>query len=89
MTIANSFSQFLDNIKVRNYEIISQRYKEITKKLNKKFYDIDSETANSLQVGSYGRYTGIKGISDLDMLFIIPNDVWGIYKDSPDRKSVV
>lgn len=85
MTIANSFSQFLDNIKVSNYEIISQRYKEITKKLNKKFYDIDSETANSLQVGSYGRYTGIKGISDLDMLFIMPNDMWGIYKDSPGK----
>lgn len=83
MTVAESFSKFLDNIKVDNYEKISQRYKEITKKLNKTYRDTDSEVANSLQVGSYGRYTGIKGISDLDMLYIMPQGKWDTYKDSP------
>ena len=38
MTVAESFSKFLDNIKVDNYEKISQRYKEITKKLNKTYW---------------------------------------------------
>lgn len=83
MTISDSFSLFLDNIKVDKYEAIGQRYKEITKKLNKTFRDTASETANTLQVGSYGRYTGIKGISDLDMLYIMPQNKWNDYKDSP------
>ena len=64
MTIEDSFSKLLDGIKVDNYETISARYKEITKKLNKTYRNTDSEDANSLQVGSYGRYTGIRGISD-------------------------
>jgi len=72
MTIAKSFETFLDNIKVSNYETIGNRYKEITKKLNKTYRDTESETDNCLQVGSYGRYTGIDGISDLDMLYIMP-----------------
>lgn len=52
MTVSSSFSTFLDNIKVDNYEKIGSRYNEITKKLNKTFRDTDSETANSLRVGS-------------------------------------
>ncbi len=74
MTTAEAFSTFLDNIKVSSEQakLIRNRYNEITKKLNKTFRDTDSETANSLRVGSYGRYTGIKGISDLDMLYIMP-----------------
>ena len=83
MTTSTSFSTFLDNIKVDNFQKIGDRYKEITRKLNKTFRDTDSETANSLQVGSYGRYTGIKGISDLDMLYIMPKSKWDIYKNSP------
>lgn len=83
MTTSTSFSTFLDNIKVDNYEKIGNRYEEITKKLNKTFRDTDSKTANSLRVGSYGRYTGIKGISDLDMLYIMPKSKWDTYKNSP------
>ena len=85
MTTAEAFSTFLDNIKVgsEQAELIRKRYNEITKKLNKKFRDTDSETANSLRVGSYGRYTGIKGISDLDMLYIMPNSLWETYEDKP------
>ena len=85
MTTAEAFSTFLDNIKVSSEqaELIRNRYNEITKKLNKTFRDTDSETANSLRVGSYGRYTGIKGISDLDMLYIMPNSLWETYEDKP------
>ncbi len=85
MTISLSFKTFLDKIKIDNAEIISDRYHEITKKLNKTFRDSESETENCLQVGSYGRYTGIKGISDLDMLYIMPINKWGEYKNKPDK----
>lgn len=85
MTEKEAFAIFLENIKVSSERAdkVRDRYNEITKKLNKKFRDTDSETANSLRVGSYGRYTGIKGISDLDMLYIMPNSLWETYEDKP------
>ncbi|MBD2791368.1 nucleotidyltransferase [Xenorhabdus sp. 42] len=81
MSIADIFKDFFNNLKVENAEQVSLRYGEITKSLNKKFRDSESTTANMLQVGSYGRYTGIKGISDLDMLYIMPRSKWDTYKN--------
>jgi hypothetical protein len=85
MTTAGAFEIFLNNIKVDDYDQIGRRYHEITKKLNQKFRNTDSDIANCLQVGSYGRYTGIKGISDLDMLYIMPNNQWNGYKNNPSQ----
>jgi hypothetical protein len=80
VSVSEMFQQFLDNLKIDNAETISLRYGEITACLNKKFRDTESKTANSLQVGSYGRWTGIKSISDLDMLYIMPSSKWDDYK---------
>ncbi len=81
MTVSEMFSGFLDNLKVDNADQIGLRYGEITSSLNKKFRDTESKTANTLQVGSYGRWTAIKGISDLDMLYIMPKGKWDTYKN--------
>ena len=81
MSITDKFKRFLTNIKVQNDAQIELRYGEITSALNKEFRDSESKTANNLQVGSYGRWTAIKGISDLDMLFIVPASQWDKYKD--------
>jgi hypothetical protein len=76
------FREFLTHLAVDNATQISLRYGEVTAVLNKKFRDTESKTANSLQVGSYGRWTAIKGISDLDMLYTMPRGKWDDYKDS-------
>lgn len=81
MTVAEIFEQFLNNIAIDNKEQISDRYGEITRALNKKYRDTESKIANSLQVGSYGRFTAIKGISDLDMVYIMPKSEWERFKD--------
>jgi len=81
MTVAEMFEQFLNNLEIDNKAQISDRYGEITCALNKAFRDTDSKTANSLQVGSYGRGTAIKGVSDLDMLYLMPASSWDKYKD--------
>lgn len=86
MSIADTFKQFLSNLAVDNAQTISDRYGEITCALNKKFRDTESKTANTLQVGSYGRHTAIKGISDLDMLYIMPKGEWDNYKDGCQSK---
>ncbi|QBG92236.1 SMODS domain-containing nucleotidyltransferase [Xanthomonas oryzae] len=79
MSVAEMFSGFLGNLAVDNSETISLRYGELTAALNKKFRDTESKTDNTLQVGSFGRKTGIKGISDLDMLYIMPKGKWTEY----------
>ena len=81
MNTSETFKEFLSNIKIKDdrADDISYRYGRITKALNQEFRDTDSKTANSLRVGSYGRYTGIDGISDLDMLYIMPASKWADY----------
>lgn len=81
MATSEMFRDFLINLGVDNAGQISLRYGEVTAALNKKFRDTDSKTANSLQVGSYGRWTAIKGISDLDMIYIMPKSKWDDYKN--------
>ena len=69
---AAHFEQFRKNLAVRNEADISTSYKEITKRLNKDYWDLESESDHCLQVGSYGRCTAIHGVSDLDMVFELP-----------------
>ncbi len=79
MSVSDMFSDFIDNLAISNAETISLRYGELTASLNKQFRDTESKTANTLQVGSFGRKTGINGISDLDMLYIMPKTKWDDY----------
>ena len=50
---------------------ISSRYHTMTRAINREFWKSDSETQNSLYVGSYGRGTAID-TSDLDILVELP-----------------
>ncbi|QOY52730.1 SMODS domain-containing nucleotidyltransferase [Candidatus Sulfurimonas baltica] len=80
MGVAEKFQNFCSNIRISDTNVsnISYRYKQITKRLNTDFYVSTSETNHSLYVGSYGRDTEIH-ISDIDMLFILPYDVYVQY----------
>lgn len=71
------FKVFRDNIAVSNAGDISTSYAAITTRLNKDFWNQESDVYHRLQVGSYGRGTAIHGISDLDMIFELP---WSIYE---------
>lgn len=79
MKVGETFKDFLSNLAVKNDATIELRYGEITSALNKKFRDTESKKDNCLQVGSYGRWTAINGISDLDMLYIMPKGKWQDY----------
>jgi hypothetical protein len=79
MGLAEWFSGFNSNLIVVNGETISNRYKEITKRLNTDYWTTTSDTAHSLYVGSYGRNTAIRGFSDLDMIFELPNSIYAQY----------
>ncbi len=82
MGVGEDFATFKDNYQITQDMIgsISYRYKRITRQLNTDFRDNTSDTANSLYVGSYGRDTAAKGLSDLDMAFILPYAEYAKYK---------
>lgn len=87
MNVSSTFQEFLQNLAIDNKEEISDRYGEITKVLNIKYRNTESKISNSLQVGSYGRFTAIKNISDLDMVYILPWTEYERFKN--DRQSAL
>lgn len=76
MDITQNFANFYNNLAIQNTADISSRYRRITRTLNKKYYGSESEDLHSLQVGSYGRGTAIGETSDLDMIYILPPEVF-------------
>jgi UTP:GlnB (protein PII) uridylyltransferase len=81
MGVGDDFATFKDNYNISAALIssISYRYKRITRQLNTDFWATESETAHSIYVGSYGRDTAATGISDLDIAFVLPYDVYKQY----------
>jgi len=74
------FDALLENLKVGDKaDTIASRRTEITKALNKDFRSKDGCTEYTLMVGSFGRHTAIKSVSDLDMIFILPPGIRSSY----------
>ena len=57
---------------------ISTRYHTVTRAVNREFWSTQSDTQNSLYVGSYGRGTAIN-TSDLDILVELPQNDYSSY----------
>lgn len=80
MKTSEIFDALLANLKVGDTAAsVSSRRDQITKALNKDFRSKDGCTDYKLMVGSYGRHTAIKGVSDLDMIFILPPGIRSNY----------
>lgn len=79
-----NFIGFLDNLQIDNLDDIETSLNGITKKLNQKYYD-DSSSGNYLLVGSMGRNTSIKGESDIDVIYELPDDVFKRFDSYSDN----
>lgn len=86
MGVGEDFEELLDNLQLANSDTISLRYGEVTAALNREFRDTESKTANSLRVGSIGRFTAVDGVSDLDMIYVMPASKWDDYKTDGQYK---
>lgn len=75
------FESFVNQLEVNNEVDMLNRYKRILKKLNEKFWGEESEEDHGYVVGSLGRKTAIKGISDMDMLFVLPSHMKAGYEE--------
>lgn len=81
MSVAENFRAFRTAYIVPSDTVssISARYRRITRQLNSDFWDSTSETSHSFYVGSYGRDTAAKGVSDLDVAFALPANLYHTY----------
>lgn len=66
----------LNRIKIVNQEQIGARKARIVRLLNKEFRHLDSDFQHARYVGSFGRGTAIRGVSDIDLLFEMPRSVY-------------
>lgn len=89
MSNAELFENIIFNLKVSNPEEIKGRRHEIIKKLNKEIRDTSSDSDNSLMIGSYGRKTAIDGVSDLDLVYILPKGMEEEYKNPEGASKIL
>lgn len=92
------FEEIFGELKVPDGEqdSIRERRCEIVKVLNREFRGTDSPRDNSHFIGSYGRSTAIRGVSDLDMVYKLPVSIrdhysgkGGSYKALSDTKDAI
>lgn len=88
MSLADYFEKFCEEelpITDDEFQKWDSRLKEITKKLNLKYYPDDDfkdvEKDHLYIVGSVGRKTAIKNTSDFDILFQLPQEVYNQYNN--------
>lgn len=88
MRTAELFDGLLSALKLGDTaSVIASRRDEIAKALNRDFRKMDGYTGYNLMVGSFGRHTAIKGVSDLDMIYILPAGIREDYAgDSGPRR---
>ena len=81
MPVGEWFNSFCSNILMSDstLDTISNRYHQITKRINIDYYQSYSDTAHSLYVGSFGRGTEIS-TSDIDMLVQLPYNTYAKFK---------
>lgn len=77
MGTKDDFQTFINNLEPSNISEMETTVGEIAKKLNKNYYDLDSDKESHMYiVGSVGGKTAIKGVSDLDLIFDLPSETY-------------
>ncbi|WP_127148260.1 nucleotidyltransferase [Veillonella sp. VA139] len=80
--MSNDFNTFCKNISLDNLEDMKKTAKNLAKKLNKHYYNLDNEGELHMYiVGSVGRNTAISGNSDLDLIFDMPSEIFTQYNN--------
>lgn len=78
MELSECFKNYCESIQItpKEREKWDNRLNSICKKLNKRYYGINSGTENIILVGSVGRGTATKCVSDWDCIFPLPDSVY-------------
>ena len=78
--MSNNIEKDNHPIAIETRSLISNRYKRITKAINKEFWNSSNDYEHCRYVGSYGRGTAID-VSDLDVFVELPNNEFGHFKN--------
>jgi hypothetical protein len=81
MAIGDWFSTFCTGLRIRQEKRSSFSYRtaRITRILNQQLRGLDSDQSNRFYVGSMGRNTAIPTVSDVDLLYVLPNAMYQQY----------
>jgi hypothetical protein len=78
MGVGDWFQTFCGNIRIGPDKrgSIAYRTGRIVGQLNADLRNLDSKTSYRFYVGSYGRSTAIPSVSDVDLLYELPNELY-------------
>lgn len=81
MSISDYFSKLCIALRIgaEKRESIANRTRLITQRLNADFRNLTSNTAHRFYAGSYGRGTAIPSVSDVDLIYALPFDMYNQY----------
>lgn len=71
-----TFEIFFDSISLDSLSEYQSSIESLTKLLNKNYYDSESIDDHCVVVGSVGRQTAVSKTSDLDLLFVLPQEIY-------------
>lgn len=82
------FNALLENLKITDAQAKDGETKHtgVRKALNKHYWGIESEAANSLLIGSWGKLTRVRPSRDVDVLFLLPSSVYHQYQARADKR---
>jgi hypothetical protein len=88
MTVFERFNKLLSNISLTKDQRLDGIVKHtgVRKCLNQHYYSTNSEYANSLLIGSWGRDTQVRPPRDIDVLFVLPYSVYQRYEGKIGNK---
>ena len=76
--VVRRFDSLIEAININDDEVADGRKKlgRVIGSLNRCYYDLSSDTANMLVLGSWAKQTRVRPFSDIDVLFIMPYEVY-------------
>jgi hypothetical protein len=88
LRIWHRFEKFLANLDLTDAQRQDgeTKHKGVRQVLNQEYFDSTSETANSMLVGSWGKGTVVRPPRDIDVLFVLPHDVYQRYEQRYGNK---
>ena len=86
MDKGKTFQAFFDSIRLLSTEPYEDGLAGIARRLNSSYYDSDSDEEHLVIVGSIGRWTAVDGASDVDALFVLPDEVYTRYDNRSGNK---
>jgi hypothetical protein len=88
MTVSQRFDKFLSNIALTIDQKADGILKHtgVRKCLNQHYHSSNSEYANSMLVGSWGKDTQVRPPRDIDVLFVLPYSVYQRYEGKTGNK---